>query len=252
MSERLYVDLFETPRVIVRKLFPEGETLAAIMTDSWLKDEFSTTNRKWDDLDPEMLKLHGITEWPALRARAVKAYWEARDKITDALRTGNVMGKGTLIGAAYPHAIDGEEWSRRVIDFKHNLLATPPGKSFSSCPEIRDVSVCVEILLRECAPQKTPDKVEHAEPEKNKGGAPTVADWPPIKEQVKDEIRLVGFPKRTNEPGWQYQADVARFIGDRTGGVETASSTLKAYARRWLKEIRSELEAEKTARKSET
>jgi hypothetical protein len=233
---------------------PDAESLADIMTDSWITDPYSSSaNSTRRDTDPDMLRQYG-NDWPALRARAVRAYGKACKILLDVLLNGKVRGWGRSIGERVPRAITSAEWGREPngvhIDFKRNLLLRLFGKSERDFPQVLVVSVCVEDLQRECAPN-IESAISKVKTVKNKGGAPTVADWPPIKEQLKNEIKVFGFPKRTNEPGWQYQADVARFIAVRTGSVETAPSTLKMYAHLWLEEIKSELEAEKTDKKSE-
>jgi hypothetical protein len=247
-NERLYVDLLGAIRVVVR-LMPDGGSLADIMTDSWITDPFSSTASTRRDTDPNMLRQYG-NDWPALRMRVVTAYGRACKIVQDVLPKGNVRGWGRSIGERVPRAITSAEWGREPngvhIDLERNRLLALFGKSERDFPEVLVTSVSVEDLGRECT------TVKIADTPKNKGGAPTVVDWPPIRARLKDRIREDGFPYRDGEPGWRYQADVIRFIEDLTRDVHPVWSTLKGHARLWLKEIRSELEAEKTDKKSKT
>lgn len=71
------------------------------------------------------------------------------------------------------------------------------------------------------------------------GGRSTAADWPAIEQALECEINLVGFPDRAGAPGWQYKADVIRFVRPLLDDdSEPAEQTLKENVSRMLERIR--------------
>jgi hypothetical protein len=64
----------------------------------------------------------------------------------------------------------------------------------------------------------------------NRGGAPTKADWAAIEEAYVMKVREDGAPNKGNEPGWQTQADVGRWIVDIVGG-DVGRTTVMKWAR---------------------
>jgi len=74
----------------------------------------------------------------------------------------------------------------------------------------------------------------------NKGGAPTKADWSALKDELRDEIKAVGFPHRGGEPGWQSNADAERFVAARTGKDDPSPRTVRRRTKEILEQLRQE------------
>jgi hypothetical protein len=75
-----------------------------------------------------------------------------------------------------------------------------------------------------------------------KGGRPYKADWSALKEALKNEIMMVGFPHKEAEPGWRTMTDVSRWLGARLADDDDVSPrTLRDQAQRMISEIKREL-----------
>jgi len=72
-------------------------------------------------------------------------------------------------------------------------------------------------------------------------GAPPKADWSAIEEAFRREVAERGMPDETNVDGWQWQADVERWLDDILihEGVESVSeTTLRRRAKGFLSRAR--------------
>ena len=197
-----------------------------------------------------MLKRYGVEGWPALRKCVVETYGEACRTLLKVLTSGKVRGIGKSRHDAAPRPIASDEWGRdprgNHIELKRNLLTAPFGQSEALFPTISVVSVSVEDLERECAPQVEaahPQKkqVEAAHPQK-KMGRPPAQDWAEIQKVLKTEIlKLNSFPGPNEEFGWRSQMDAVRFITPYLDDGGVGGTALKTNVRRMLADLAREL-----------
>jgi hypothetical protein len=211
---------------------PDGEQLAGVMTDDWIKGGYHRWNGSFDD-DPTMIALYG-PNWRTRRPKVRETFFEASRFLETILPLSKVGGIGVSCAkeADGPRKIEPDEWATLELELTRNLLATPNGKRLEDFPAIRSIRVRAEDLRREWR------KKQKASGEKNKGGAPYAADWPTIQEALEAEINDLGFPCRDGAEGWRYQEDVVRFIERRCGDNEPGKSSLKRHAKEMLESIR--------------
>jgi hypothetical protein len=70
------------------------------------------------------------------------------------------------------------------------------------------------------------------------GGRPPAADWDALEVALEREIDAVGFPSKDGPPGWQFNADVVRWLEPLLGAYEPGKTALKDNAKRMVENIR--------------
>jgi hypothetical protein len=146
-KELPYVDLLEAMRVVVR-LMPDGNSLAKIMTDDWIKRDYTRAGTLDDD--PTMIRLYGQT-WRDLWPKTLSTFAKAAKVLEVALPSGQVDGIGLPAKAEVRRKIERDEWSTLRVDLVNSLLDSPIGKRAEDFPPIRGVRVCTKDLRREAA-----------------------------------------------------------------------------------------------------
>ena len=147
---------------------------------------------------------------------------EACMKLKEALHEGTVKARGPINGAN-ASVLESEFWRFAAIE--------PGGSAFnlSSLKKLSWFELNADDVLRVWP---------LAPPKRHPGGAPQAADWPAIEEALSREIESVGFPDRNAEPGWRTQADVIRWVEERTGNAEPGRTALKDNVSKMLRRIR--------------
>jgi hypothetical protein len=74
----------------------------------------------------------------------------------------------------------------------------------------------------------------------NKGGRPPAVDWEALKDALREEIKIHGYPDPRNPPGWRGTKDAVEFAVRRLGkeGGDVSHRTLEDNVRRILRELK--------------
>ncbi len=121
-----YIDIFQAIRLIVA-LLPDGEPLAPVLTDEWIKRGFAS-------VEPEGSKL-------------VAAYRHAIDLLKAAIRSLDVQITGVSAARREEgrRPIRDDERGLR-LEIRAGLVATPFGRDPNSLPAFLDPLICAEDL----------------------------------------------------------------------------------------------------------
>jgi hypothetical protein len=169
-----WINLLEAIRVVVR-LLPDGERLADIMADEWIKESLGLLWRCHGPVDEVWYaRIYG-EDWGATHDATNRAYKEATEILESVLLKGKVRGFGVCCAkqAEGQRPITEIEWATRRIELKDGLLATPFREKPEHFPAILDIRVNAEDVRRECAKAI---KVSQAEAKVNGASAPPSDD----------------------------------------------------------------------------
>jgi hypothetical protein len=210
-------------------------TVSRVFLDAYGDETGAEYWRAWiDGIDPDpdekialLLATHVVAENEGMigKDRNNSFDWRARSEIRS---RANKRCKDAL------NAISKNRSLRERI---HEMAADPNNEDLLP-PSLRRFLSPLPIVAALPA-----DSVDKKSPKKA-FGRPFAADWLAIRERVKDEIKLVGFPDKKGTPGWRSQADVVRFIEELTGDDNPGKTALKENAKKMLADIRTEIRAE--------
>jgi hypothetical protein len=73
----------------------------------------------------------------------------------------------------------------------------------------------------------------------NMGGRPPAVDWEALKDALREEIKIHGYPDPRNPPGWRGTKDAVEFALQRLGkeGRDVSHRTIEDNVRRILREL---------------
>jgi hypothetical protein len=95
--------------------------------------------------------------------------------------------------------------------------------------------------LPESPPRFQPRQASSRQPRpSHKGGAPPKADWEALKEPLRQEIEIRGYPDPRNPPGWQRTKDVVEWAFEKLGkeGEHVSPRTVGDNLRKILRELK--------------
>jgi hypothetical protein len=98
----------------------------------------------------------------------------------------------------------------------------------------------VEVEVKSPPGGSVPKPVPPVIPVKERGGRPPSADWDALKEALRAEIKVHGYPNPQNLPGWQRTKDVVDWAFGKLGkvGEDVSHRTVEDNVRRILKELK--------------
>lgn len=98
----------------------------------------------------------------------------------------------------------------------------------------------VEAEVKSPPGGSVPKPVPPVIPVKERGGRPPTADWDALKEALRAEIKVHGYPNPQNLPGWQRTKDVVDWAFGKLGkvGEDVSHRTVEDNVRRILKELK--------------
>jgi hypothetical protein len=77
---------------------------------------------------------------------------------------------------------------------------------------------------------------------KDKGGRPAKADWDALKDALREQIGILGYPDSQKPPGWQRLKDVMDWIAEHPIlgkiGEDVSNRTMEDNVRRILRELK--------------
>src|SRR5262245_32240062 len=83
----------------------------------------------------------------------------------------------------------------------------------------------------------------------NRGGRPPAVDWEALKDALREEIKIHGYPDPRNPPGWRGTKDAVEFAVRRLGKEFTGSHrTIEYNVRRILRELQATSAAKPVSR----
>jgi hypothetical protein len=130
-NSQIYVGFLEAIRIVMRIQQDDGERLANIATDDWLR---SSLYRYHLDDDSHM----------AANAARVKADKFLRDILPKEGAIGGTVPTGTGRRMVTPY-----EWANYYIDLYKDCLSNKPGTKPTDFPQINGIDISVEDLRRE-------------------------------------------------------------------------------------------------------
>lgn len=76
-------------------------------------------------------------------------------------------------------------------------------------------------------------------PPSNKGGRPPKVEWDALKDALREEIKIYGFPDPQKPPGWRGTKDVVEWAFEKLGRTERDVSprTVAYHVRKMLVEL---------------
>jgi hypothetical protein len=183
MPDRPYVDLHEAVRVVVR-LMPDGDVLAAKMTNEWIVEGYGRFDAPDDAPDDLMVRVYGADwqsgrdgesvrqrvvaaydeaarlmvqmygpDWRSIQPRVIAAFWKAEYLLHQILPTSRVEGYGasddapSVIRKIAPH-----DWSSLRLNVNRGILEAAEFPSIRRV-QIHRVNLISEVTAHLCPPK---------------------------------------------------------------------------------------------------